>query len=468
MKRKTRNILITGGVILTLICGAAGFGAYKIYSFLTYFGARSEASIPDEIREPRILKGGDFLTKREIFKLEKKGYWTTIYKSISMPDEKEKQKEISAEVAKGIFNFSDIQAFGNNIVAAGEFGAYIFNADGSLNKEIRFEPAMEKTKIAGYEMKNYNRGANEPKIVALDKNNFGFLSIDNGFGGVTVYDGEGKIIWQYGGEDINFSELGKTKEEREENFNKKVRVAGAAVGDLDGDGKSEYLVSRYNDGYHAFDQSGKELWFQPEAKPIRDLKIIDLDGDGKNEIVGFLGLKSEVRDSSGKFLYQLADKYSPEPRYFSGEMLAAEPQSQKTQIRFLDFEENKFRVIDDAGKLIMEADAPLSKVKLKEPITEYDSSYENGSYTKDSESVYAPQAARVKLQKDKPEYLAVVAAFSSDISRANFYVYDANGNLVYHELLPEDAETIAAVPTANQTDEIFIGGKDTIWKFSAK
>lgn len=40
--------------------------------------------------------------------------------------------------------------------------------------------------------------------------------------------------------------------------------------------------------------------------------------------------------------------------------------------------------------------------------------------------------------------------------------------LVCHELLPEDAETIAAIPAANANEEIVIGGKNTIWKFTAK
>jgi hypothetical protein len=47
------------------------------------------------------------------------------------------------------------------------------------------------------------------------------------------------------------------------------------------------------------------------------------------------------------------------------------------------------------------------------------------------------------------------------------YVYDEKETLVYHELLPEDAETIAIKPTANSTEEILIGGKNTIWKFAA-
>jgi hypothetical protein len=83
------------------------------------------------------------------------------------------------------------------------------------------------------------------------------------------------------------------------------------------------------------------------------------------------------------------------------------------------------------------------------------------------EGVYQPKAVQVKLQKDKPKYLAIVAPFIG-IPRAHFYVYDEKGTLVYHELLPEEAETITVLPTTTTTEEILVGGKDTIWKFTSK
>jgi hypothetical protein len=68
MKKKTRNIIISS--ILLVVFSIFAFSAYKIYLFFTYFGKTDEASIPDEIREPRVLKGANFLTKREIYKVK--------------------------------------------------------------------------------------------------------------------------------------------------------------------------------------------------------------------------------------------------------------------------------------------------------------------------------------------------------------------------------------------------------------
>lgn len=68
------------------------------------------------------------------------------------------------------------------------------------------------------------------------------------------------------------------------------------------------------------------------------------------------------------------------------------------------------------------------------------------------------------MKRDKPEYLAIVAVFIG-IPRANLYIYEPNGTLVYHELLPEKAETIAVLPGENGLEQLLVGGKDTIWKY---
>jgi hypothetical protein len=78
-----------------------------------------------------------------------------------------------------------------------------------------------------------------------------------------------------------------------------------------------------------------------------------------------------------------------------------------------------------------------------------------------------PKAILVALRKGEPKYLAVVGSFIG-IPRANLYVYDGKGGLVYHELLPEDVETIASMPAGDGVEHILIGGKDTIWKYAAK
>lgn len=457
MNKQTRNILIAVGLVLTIVFGLISFGGYKVYSFFAGSDTSSVDELPEELRQPRVTKGANFLTKNEIFKLKQNGYWTTVLKSFSIPDAKERQKSISAEVSKYYWGFSDIAFFDDKIVAVGDFGASVFDTDGNLLKEILFEPVYKKQKVFGIEIEN-SRTVREPKIIKLAEGRFGFLSLDNAEF-VDIYDDEGENIWQYGRE-IDIDSLGKTEEERDEAYDKLIRVAGAAVGDLDGDGKAEYVVARYNDGIYAFDQNGNEKWFQPEDKPKRDLSIFDLEGEG-NSVILETGKNSRIRNEKGEIIRNLGAVD------YQGYLIIADGKDKEKTIQFLDITENKLTIKDENGNVLLQTEAPISSVKLKKSITEYGSIYENGSYTKDSESVYPAKAVWVKLQPDKPKYLAVVASFDR-LSRANFYVYEADGNLIYHELLPENAETIAVGGAANQLESVVIGAKNTIWKFEAK
>jgi len=144
-------------------------------------------------------------------------------------------------------------------------------------------------------------------------------------------------------------------------------------------------------------------------------------------------------------------------------------------LQFIDVSDNKLTCYDETGKKFIEAEAPLSDVRIKTPSRPPATPIDLGngiraepgdSFGNDTESVYQPKAVWVSLRRDKPKYLAVVASFIG-IPRAHLYVYAPDGTLVYQELLPEDAETLAAIP-ANQSEEIVIGGKETIWKFTAK
>jgi hypothetical protein len=151
-------------------------------------------------------------------------------------------------------------------------------------------------------------------------------------------------------------------------------------------------------------------------------------------------------------------------------VLFTEAKDKKKSFIFCNVYENKLTCENEDEKKIIEADAPLSKIPKKNSKKVNIKSGDDRpdiSYMDDSYRVGFPKAVWVNLQKDKPKYLAVIGSFGR-IGRSNFYLYDEKGNLVYHELLPEDARTIAVNSTANSTDEIFIGGKDTIWKFVAK
>lgn len=457
MKKTTRNIFIAFGIVCLIFTGIIGYGIYRVYTFFNQIGFSKE--VPEELKETRVLTGEGFLTKKEIFKLEKQGLLKTIGKSSQIKDEKEREKYAKSESAKTIYNFADLEVFGDKIIAAGEFGAFVFDLDGNLQREILFEPEAEKIKVGFIETENSNTSLDNLEIVKLNNDKFGFLS----FGltqGVVVYDGNGKRIWGYGKLEVDVSDVLKDSKQSQEDFEKGHHVLEAAVGDLDGDNISEYIVAVQNEGFHAFDQNGNKKWFQPDDYPSDKLKIVDVDGDGKNEILEDGGSSSKIRDGNGNVIKEMKTGSG-------GEMvLFLENEEKKKTPIFCRLMENKMSCEDESGKSFIESTAPLSDIPKKDPKKIEIPGHPEMRYMDDSDRVGFPRAVLVSLKKDAPKYLAVVGAFIG-IPRANFYLYDEKGNLVYHELLPKEAETIAIVPTATGNETILIGGKDTIWKYDA-
>ena len=467
MKKRSRNILIALLSIFIVLGGFAGYGVYRLYKFFDY--AAREPEMPAEIKEPRVLKGGDFLTKKEFFKLDRSGILETIAKGAGIKDEEERQKFTHRQTAKNIYNFSDIKVIGYEIIAVGEFGAFVFELNGSLKHEVAFDLVNEKIKLGPYESDNYQSHLNNIRIVRLDADEYGFLSFGS-MQGVRVFDRKGHQIWTYGKEDMDFSSLRHDEKALDEKWEKSTYVMAAAVGDLDNDGVSEYIVAKKNDGIRAFDREGNEKWFQPQEFPSKHLEVFDLDGDGTNELVQ---LGESVRSGiDGKFIREMKSGSNDT-------FLFAEDKKKKKVMLTCDVDKITFSCIDEKGDKFFEGAAPLNGLKSAEPTPEpraastpiyYDNGtaavpMDSGSGTyMETESIYKPRAVWVTLKKDKPKYLAVVGAYIT-IHRANLYIYAPDGTLVYHELLPEQAETIAVVPGENGMEELLVGGKDTIWKY---
>lgn len=466
MKKKTRNILIVISVILVFCFSVVGFAVYKAYSFFSQIGVARE--IPDELKEARILKGAEILNKKEMFRFEKEELLKIIGKGAQTKDEKERQKVIQSQTARGIHNFADIKVVNNELIAVGQFGGFIFDLNGNLKREILFEPSAEKIKIGWYEQDNYQSNTDNLKIVELEKNKLGFSSFGS-TQGFRVFDENGNQIWEYGKDKIDLSILMENEKERDKRFDERKYILEATVGDLDNDGISEYIVAVKNDGIRAFDKGGNEKWFQPDEFPSSKLKIADFDGDGKNELLE-ISSNSKIRDANGKVVREIKAGNSNEAVLFS------EDKSNKKHINFCDAYKGKFTCVDENNKEFINFDTPLSDINIKTKKPDFPAPTPIGMangvraepkgtpFESNSESIYDPQAVWVNFRKDKPKYLAVVASFIS-LPRSNFYLYDEKGTLVYHELLPEDAETIAVVPSANETQEIVIGGKNTIWRY---
>lgn len=469
MKKSTRNILIVICVIGVIFTALIGYGIYSVYSFFNKFGDVAAREIPNELKETKILTGKDFVKKTDFFKLDGEKMAKTIGKSSTISDKKKRSEYINSQTARKFYGFDDIQACGEEIVAVGKFGGFVFSKDGKVSREIIFEQKAEKIKILLFEHENYRTTLDNLRIYDFDGDGRCEFVSHSTIDGVVVFDGDGRAIWRYGEGNIDLSIVWKERSEKkidEENW-----ITGAFPVDLNGDGVGELIVTRKNDGIRAFDANRNELWFQADEYPTADYEVFDYDGDGKNEILEFQSASSSLRNAqNGAKLKDLRLEYGLE------KVIVLKDKNGKTSFRFFRIEDNKIKVFDISNKIVWESDAPLSEVKKAvaeipetkaTPIRTGNFAVSvNDSYNQ-SENIYQPKAEFVKLKADQPEYLAVVASFIT-IPRADFYIYDSAGKLVYHELLPENAETISTFTTANGRQEILIGGKNTIWKYAVE
>lgn len=124
-------------------------------------------------------------------------------------------------------------------------------------------------------------------------------------------------------------------------------------------------------------------------------------------------------------------------------------------------------MIDLDGKNFSKVAAPLSKINLEKP-RELKIPGSDEPFLFHTEEVYRARGAWVKLKKDQPKYLAVVAKFGV-IDRSLLYVYDEQGKLVYHEILPEDCNAVVAFSSENEgSEDILVGGERSVWRYAAR
>jgi hypothetical protein len=408
--------------------------------------------MPEEIKEARVLKGEGLFTKSEFFKLTKGTFLEIANEGRKIKDEKEREKLVDSEVAKGIYNFSDLMVYRDEVIAVGEFGGFIFDSQGKLRQNILFEPVKYDINIGPFNKTTYRSDLDNLKIVHLTPDKIGFLS--QGISqGVRIFDDSGKQIWSFGSDSRN---LDPFKENDQNNGESEKSLLEATAGDLDNDGISEYIVAVENDGIRAFDHSGNLRWFYPEEFPHRKMAVIDMDGDGRNELVQ---IGEKVFDGqNGKVLYELKGKRGDCTVFASDD-------EGKIHIRDVDIRNGKLFYSDENGEMLFEAEAPLSAIQKNRQRNNIPGDATIVDFNELDENASCQKAVLVKMRNDEPAYLAVLASYIG-LPRSNLYIFDTKGVLVFHELLPEEAETIDVMPSENGPNEIIVGGKDTIWRYT--
>ena len=477
MSPKGKIILAVSLSVVAIGAGVLAYGAWTVYSFLNSVGVVGNVAVPTELSEPRVLKGNDLMTQQAIFKKLALSRGDVILKAAGITDEEERERFINSESSKQIYGFSDVARCGDEIVAVGKFGGYRLDLDGNLKETVSFEPFRDEIKILFWRQKHLRQTLDDLRILDVEGDGRCEFVSNSSIDGVTYFNADGKVNWRYGSRKFDVM----LTSERGDN---EAWVTRVDFGDVDDDGKLDFLISKKADGIRAFSADQREIWFQPDEFPTAELIFIDTDRDGKNELVEFHGGSSNLRDKrTGKILHPLKLGGS------AAGIFEVVDGKKKGEVQIYEIAENKLIVTDLLGKELYRSDAPLSEVPRfpakgrASPAAYHSLAKESASsatyeapvnasssgtaYQDDTESIYEPRAQMVRLQAGKPKYLVILASFIS-IPRTNLYVYGPGGELVYHELLAEDAETLSLITDPDGTEGFLVGGKDTIWKYTAK
>jgi hypothetical protein len=371
-----QKVLIGGSIasaVFILLIAVSGFFLSRY--LLARAGPRN-LKAPSYLETPSIVTGSDVLLKTIVFEDSRLG---------SITDISEGDLDPSPGVEIGI---------------AGTRGATLLDENMTTKLSVMFSGRMAHVDIIDADGDNICEYMNRGGM---------------GWSDASLIDHDGNTIWTYGG---------------------MPGVDDMASGDIDGDGRKEFVVGfNGGGGVRLLDENGKKTWKKPDGN-VWHVEMVDTDRDGDPEIVhSNASGRMTVRDADGEILRRT--RLGP---YFSKFSLCKWP-SKKGRLYALLSEENVIWLFDFDGKAAARLPAPRCG------------------------RLGHARGTSVKIKTGQPEYLAVIVEFRH-WNRAILYVYDSKKRLVYQEILPEVCASIAAISGNNtRAETLLVGGSGRVWEY---
>ncbi len=300
---------------------------------------------------------------------------------------------------------------GMPILVVGSNGVAFMARNGSIKKTILFDRSGGR-------------------VVAVDLDGDGqeeFLNRGGGWQPVSIYDSQGNTIWSYGARHIIDVLLLKGSPN------------DMAMGDVDGDGKLEFVVGlNGGGGVVLLNSLGQVMWREKDAN-VWGVEIIDLDGDGKKEIIhtDFAG-NIKVRNKDGAIIKSIRPDV-----YVSRFSRCAWPHPNSSlKIIESDDKDNKFYLMDMLGNTVNKLSAPWAVFN-------------------------DVQCSLVNFDGGKDYYFAVINLVKVSWRRAVLYIYNPKGDLIYEEVIPAAMATLSSMSSkAGKGASLFVGGEGVVWEYS--
>lgn len=436
MTFKTKLTIVAssiGGVLI--LTGAASWLLYRFF-VAPLFGSTEP---PPELQQARVIVGADFLARTDFYKVGEKASWF----DFGNPEKLKSNLDSIEDIAVGELDGQP----GLDIGLAGSFGVSLLDITGQIKKRITYRFAEEKTKVGPFETERQKTSFYDMRIVDVEGDGVCEVLAYNGSDGAVIFDPQGRVVLSRG-----------------ERVDGKPSIREVAAGDIDGDGVLEFVAGW---GYEPsaielFDRYGNSKWKLPEEFTPGPFEIVDVDGDGKVEIIEEDGTTLKIRDAQGNVIS------NPQMPVYLWHLSLCRRPGVNGPPQNLAVRDGSLWLIDLNGKNYSKFDAPLSSIKLEKP-RKLPRLPGQDEMLDDTDDVYRAKGIWIKLKKDQPEYLAVLATFAA-LDRALFYVYDHTGKLVYHEILPEEGNGIAVLKQEgdNGPEAVLIAGETTVWHYAAR
>lgn len=231
-------------------------------------------------------------------------------------------------------------------------------------------------------------------------------------------------------------------------------------GDLQGDGTQRFLLGSFpSDKVTLLDHSGKLIWSQKWERSMLEILLLDIDADGKAEILSIDGKALSVRDGNGK-------------------LLRRQPIEGASYVNHL----SKVRYPDRNGRLSLTVGFNIKKL-LGEPRQLYRIFTLDGTMLKEIEPADLEnylETLPVKLEAARGAYHARISRAGRQAPIAGFSamrlvlsVHGPDGPLAYREILASSEGevakgdgAIAVVPGADGTERLLVGYGPDLWEYS--
>ncbi len=334
----SRKRIIT---IVSIILGCAlvllvVFGVLVYKSIISPLLAWNE--IPPELQKPRVITGADLLVKSEFYQVGKGSSWGDLVDPEKLANRLDSVKDMRVGQLDGQGDL--------DIGLAGQRGLTLLDRQGNLTKRINYRFEKEKSK-SGVETQREKDSFYKMRLLDVEGDGVCEVLGFNGLDGMALFDHQGNVLFSRG--------------EHEEG---KPSIHEVAVGDVDGDGVTEFIASwGYEpwNGLELLDRNGNSRWRHEEELVPGEMEVVDVDGDGKPELVEVNAGDLKIRDTQGGVKSTVTA-----PVYLTQVSLCPQPNTQGPP-RNLAVTKDGLWLIDLDGKNHTRYDAPLSQIKLEKP-----------------------------------------------------------------------------------------------------